>query len=133
MNQKGVIVLQKQRQRQRYNQKKTTITVTLRRRKTSLPTTPKISTTKPSSPLNEPGKNGTNLTTPWRSFRNPLKATGEMHVVSGLRNIMFKFATNQRSPSLLRFLLHVTLEWHANSLIAWEISSFYLKTKKFHV
>ena len=113
--------------------KKTTITVTPRRRKTSLPTTPKISTTKPSSPLNEPGKNGTNLTTPWRSFRNPLKATGEMHVVSGLRNIMFKFATNQRSPSLLRFLLHVTLEWHANSLIAWEISSFYLKTKKFHV
>lgn len=41
--------------------KKTTITVTPRRTKTS--------------PLNETGKNRTHLTTPWRSFGNPLKAT----------------------------------------------------------
>ena len=113
--------------------KKTTITVTSRRTKTTLPITSKVSTTKPSSPLNNTKKNESHLTTPWRSSRNPLKATGELHVVSGLRNIMFKFATNQKSTSLLRFLLHVAREWHANSLIAWEVSNFYLKTKKFHV
>ena len=61
--------------------KKTTITVTPRRTKTTLPITPKISTTKPSSSSNETKKNATQLTTPWRSSRNPLKATGEMHVV----------------------------------------------------
>ncbi|XP_015751498.1 PREDICTED: uncharacterized protein LOC107331433 [Acropora digitifera] len=55
--------------------KKTTITVTPRRTKTTLPITPKISTTKPSSSSNETKKNATQLTTPWRSSRNPLKAT----------------------------------------------------------
>lgn len=55
--------------------KKTTITVMPRRTKTTLPITPKISTTKPSSSSNETKKNATQLTTPWRSSRNPLKAT----------------------------------------------------------
>ncbi|XP_074620692.1 uncharacterized protein LOC141879335 isoform X2 [Acropora palmata] len=55
--------------------KKTTITVTSRRTKTTLPITSKVSTTKPSSPLNNTKKNELHLTTPWRSSRNPLKAT----------------------------------------------------------
>ncbi|KAK2549693.1 hypothetical protein P5673_029818 [Acropora cervicornis] len=55
--------------------KKTTITVTSRRTKTTLPITSKVSTTKPSSPLNNTKKNESHLTTPWRSSRNPLKAT----------------------------------------------------------
>lgn len=58
--------------------KKTTITVTPRRTKTTLPIAPKISTTKPSSPSNETKRNATHLTTPWRSSRNPLKATGAL-------------------------------------------------------
>ena len=76
--------------------KKTTITVTPRRTKTTLPITPKISTTKPSSPSNETKRNATHLTTPWRSSRNPLKATGEMHVVSGLRKYHVKVRHKSR-------------------------------------